>query len=147
MYLVTTPIALQFINFFHLPLVDRFLRALVLYFQYYIEVFEEIAEMRTATVRRAPNPLAGGSRLRRADEMKILRCVLGREYSELIVGSDETAPYHHMNAGKKSDTQSQGEKDLRIFETLIAMAHRVVWITFQRKYYSLIGSSCTFLRT
>lgn len=143
LYLVTNPTTLQFINFFHLPLIDRFLRALIIYFQYYVDIWEEIAQKRAATVKKAPNPMAGGGRLRRAEEMRILRCVLGREYSELVVGSEETARYHHMMAGRKSGatvTQSQGEKDLRIFEVLIGMAHRVVWIALQRKYYNLIGT-------
>ncbi|XP_015591213.1 uncharacterized protein LOC107265857 [Cephus cinctus] len=141
-YLISTPITIQFINFFHLPVVDRFLRALILYFQYYIEIWEDLARKREATVKKAPNPLARGSRAKYANEMDTLRCVLGREYAHLVVGCGECAPYHHMVTNKKSastaSSQSQGEKDLRIFEVLIRVAHRVVWITLQRKHYSLI---------
>lgn len=37
-YLLTTPVPSDFIKFFHIPEVDNFLRALILYFQYYLEV-------------------------------------------------------------------------------------------------------------
>ncbi|XP_043273296.1 uncharacterized protein [Venturia canescens] len=141
LYLVTSPLTVQFINFFHLPIIDRFIRGLILYFQYYVDVWEEITEKRVATTKKAPNPLAGGGRLRRAEEMRTLRCVIGREYCEILLGHENGGCYHHMMASRKSgptQTQSQGEKDLRIFEYLISLAHRIVWIALQRKYYNLI---------
>lgn len=150
MYLTITPVSIQFINFFHLPIVDRFLRALIIYFQYYIEIWEDLTQKRVIMVKKAPNPLAGGTRIRYASEMRTLRCILGREYAELIVGCKDSAPYHHMTTGKKNmsndvATQSQGEKDLRIFEVLIRIAHRVVWIAMQRKYFNVIGSYQSYM--
>ncbi|XP_071868506.1 uncharacterized protein isoform X2 [Bombus fervidus] len=142
MYLLISHISPQFVNFFYLPIVDRFLRAAILYFQYYVITWEELMKERTATMKKAPNPLAQGYRYRYAEEMQILRCVLGREYADLIVGCHDVIQYHHMTGGKKgapSVTQSQGEKDLRIFEVLICMTHRIVWIALERKYFSLIG--------
>lgn len=32
-------LTVDFINYFHIPTMDRFLRALIVYFQYYIQVF------------------------------------------------------------------------------------------------------------
>ena len=142
MFLLISPISPQFVNFFHLPVVDRFLRAAILYFQYYIITWEELMKERAATMKKAPNPLAQGYRFRYAEEMQNLRCVLGREYADLIVGCQDIIQYHHMTSGKKgapSLTQSQGEKDLRIYEVLICMTHRIVWIALERKYFSLIG--------
>ncbi|KAF3427651.1 hypothetical protein E2986_08396 [Frieseomelitta varia] len=141
MFLLISPISPQFVNFFHLPVVDRFLRAAILYFQYYIITWEELMKERAATMKKAPNPLAQGYRFRYAEEMQNLRCVLGREYADLIVGCQDIIQYHHMTSGKKgapSLTQSQGEKDLRIYEVLICMTHRIVWIALERKYFSLI---------
>ncbi|KAK1132946.1 hypothetical protein K0M31_014313 [Melipona bicolor] len=141
MFLLISPISPQFVNFFHLPVVDRFLRAAILYFQYYIITWEELMKERAATMKKAPNPLAQGYRFRYAEEMQNLRCVLGREYADLIVGCQDIVQYHHMTSGKKgapSLTQSQGEKDLRIYEVLICMTHRIVWIALERKYFSLI---------
>lgn len=90
-------------------------------------------------MRKAPNPLARGHRSRYADEMQALRCVLGREYADLLLGCRDGPRYHHMMTGKRTATQSQGEKDLRIYEALISVAHRIVWIALQRKHYTLIG--------
>lgn len=141
LFLLVTSVSPQFINFFHLPIVDRFLRALILYFQHYVEIWEDLMQERAATMRKAPNPLARGHRTRYAEEMRTLRCILGREYVDLIMGCQGGAQYHHMMTGERRSaiTQSQGEKDLRIFEALISVAHRVVWIALQRKHYNLIG--------
>lgn len=142
MFLLATPISPQFVNLFHLPAMDRFLRAVIIYFQYYVTIWEELMEKRAATMKKAPNPLAKSYRSRFADNLQNLRCVLGREYADLIVGCQDSIQYHHMSGGKKgtiSIIQSQGEKGLRMFEVLICMAHRVVWIALQRKYFTLIG--------
>ncbi|XP_076165484.1 protein phosphatase 1 regulatory subunit 36 isoform X1 [Ptiloglossa arizonensis] len=141
MFLLATPISPQFVNLFHLPAMDRFLRAVIIYFQYYVTIWEELMEKRAATMKKAPNPLAKSYRSRFADNLQNLRCVLGREYADLIVGCQDSIQYHHMSGGKKgtiSIIQSQGEKGLRMFEVLICMAHRVVWIALQRKYFTLI---------
>ncbi|KAI4477905.1 hypothetical protein M0804_012385 [Polistes exclamans] len=142
MFLLASPVSVKFIDFFHLPVVDHFLRALIIYFQYYIEIWEKLTEERVATLKKAPNPLAGGHRIKYADELHTLRCMLSKEYADLIVGCQDTVRYHHMISGKKkaSMTQSQGEKDLRIFEMLIHISHRVVWIALHRKYFHLIES-------
>lgn len=144
MFLLISPVSIKFINFFHLPIVDRFLRALIIYFQYYIEIWEKLMEERVATLKKAPNPLAGGHRIKYADELHILRCMLSKEYADLILGCQDTVHYHHIISGKKrsSMTQSQGEKDLRIFEALIHISHRVVWIALHRKHFHLIGNLC-----
>ncbi|XP_050460440.1 uncharacterized protein LOC126856195 isoform X1 [Cataglyphis hispanica] len=139
LFLLLTPVSPQFIHFFHLAIVDRFLRALIIYFQHYVEIWEDLMQERAATMKKAPNPLARGHRSRYAEELRSLRCVLGREYADLILGCQSGPQYHHMMAGKKQTiTQSQGEKDLRIFEAFISTAHRVIWIALQRKHYNLI---------
>lgn len=94
-------------------------------------------------MKKAPNPLARGHRSLYAEEMRILRYILGREYIDLIAGCQSGSQYHHMMIGRKQLSaviQSQGERDLRIFEVLISVAHRVIWIALQRKYYNLIGN-------
>lgn len=135
--MLTTPVSLQFINFFHLRVVDRLLRALIVYFQFYTQIWEEeIIKKRTVVIKKARSPLAG-VRQKKAEEINALRSIVAREYCELLVGCEESAKYHHMLAGLS--IESQGEKDLRIFESLIQVAHRVVWIALERKHYNLIG--------
>ncbi|XP_011647801.1 uncharacterized protein LOC105433972 [Pogonomyrmex barbatus] len=139
LFLLVTPISPQFINFLHLPATDQFLRALIIYFQRFVEIWEDLVQERAATMKKAPNPLERGHRSRYAEELRALRCVLGREYCDLLLGCRDGPRYHHMMSGRKrAITQSQGEKDLRIYEPLISVAHRVVWIALQRKHYTLI---------
>ncbi|XP_033217112.1 protein phosphatase 1 regulatory subunit 36-like isoform X2 [Belonocnema kinseyi] len=138
LYLITRQLSVEFIQFFHRPIVDRFLRALIIYFQFFTETWEELMETRNATEKKAENPLTRGSALKRADDLNCLRCILGKEYSNIITGGENGARYHHMMAGEKSLIQSQNEKDLRIFETLIGVSHRVVWIALKRQYFHLI---------
>lgn len=142
LFLLVSPVSVEFISFLHLPIVDRFLRALIVYFQHYVDIYEDLVRERAATMKKAPNPLARGHRTRYAEQMRALRCVLGREYMDLILGCQDGSLYHHMMTSKKrAITQSQGEKDLRIFEALINVAHRVVWIALCRKHYTLIGEA------
>ncbi|EFN84759.1 uncharacterized protein LOC105182942 isoform X2 [Harpegnathos saltator] len=141
LFLLVSPISIQFINFLHLPTVDRFLRVLIVYFQHYVDIYEDLVRERAATMKKAPNPLARGHRTRYTEQMQALRCVLGREYMDLLLGCQDGPQYHHMMTSKKrtvSIMQSQGEKDLRIFEALTSVAHRIVWIALGRKHYILI---------
>lgn len=139
-YMIASPMSLQFIGFVHLAVVDRFLRALILYLQHYLTTWSELGAKRAATAKRAANPLAGGARVERADELKALRCLLAREYFDLLTGCDnQLKGYHHMASGTLSFTQSTGEKDLRLFEGLIQFAHRVAWITLGRQHKELMG--------
>ncbi|KAG5347729.1 PPR36 phosphatase, partial [Acromyrmex charruanus] len=139
LFLLLTSVSPQFINFFHLPIVDRFLRALIIYFQRFVQIWEDLIHERAATMKKAPNPLARGHRSGYANDLHTLRCVLGREYADLLLGCRYGPRYHHMITDtKRTATQSQGEKDLRIFEALISVAHRVVWIALQRKHFTLI---------
>ncbi|XP_043484768.1 uncharacterized protein LOC122512766 isoform X2 [Leptopilina heterotoma] len=140
LYLATNRISVQFIDFFHLPIADRFLRALIIYFQYYFEIWEEMLNRRNATQKKIINPLAHGDSLKRENNLNSLRIILAGEYSNLLIGCKYGGHYHHMMTGGKNKplVQSQHEKDLRIFETLLAVSHQVVWITLQRKFYNLI---------
>lgn len=131
---------LEFVKFFHRPLVNRFLRALILYFQYFLLTWGELREKRDACAKKAPNPLAGGARLLRAEEMKALRCVVAREYADLLLGcQEENRAFHHAGAGKKAIAQFDTERDFRLFEPLLKLAHQVIWIALERKNYELIG--------
>ncbi|XP_003426916.2 protein phosphatase 1 regulatory subunit 36-like [Nasonia vitripennis] len=139
LYLLSSPSSLELIGFLHLPIVDRFLRALILYLQHYLTTWSELGAKRAATAKRASNPLAGGTRVQRAEEMRALRCLLAREYTDLLMGCQSDARrYHHAGGGVASFAQSNPEKDLRIYEGLIQFAHRVAWIALERKQKELI---------
>ena len=139
-FLLASPLNLEIIGFLHLGLVDRFMRALIIYLQHYLVTWQELGAKRAATAKRAANPLAGGARVERAEEMRALRLLLAREYADLLKGCEKEAKrYHHAGAGEMTHAQSRPEKDIRMFEGVIQFAHRVAWITLERKHKELMG--------
>lgn len=62
--------------------------------------------------------------------------MVAREYCSILIGTEDAKRFHHMN---NKNNVSLSDKDRRLFETLICMAVRVVWIALQRKNLSLIG--------
>lgn len=72
------------------------------------------------------------------DNLADLRSMVAREYCCIILGIEDAKRFHHMN--NKNNT-SLSDKDRRLFEKLLCMAVRVVWIALQRKHYTLIGNS------
>lgn len=71
------------------------------------------------------------------DDLSDLRSMVAREYATILLGLEDAKKFHHMN-NKNNDSLS--DKDRRLFEMLISMTVRVVWIALQRKYLSLIGN-------
>lgn len=69
-------------------------------------------------------------------ELSDLRSMVAREYTAIILGVDDALNFHHM---KKTDNMSLDDKDRRIFETMMGVAVRVIWVALQRKNISLIG--------
>lgn len=71
-----------------------------------------------------------------SDDLADLRSMIAREYMSILLGIDEALPFHHM---KNTDNNSLSDKDRRLFETMISVVIRVVWVALQRKNMSLIG--------
>lgn len=70
------------------------------------------------------------------DNLADLRSMVAREYCSIIVGKCDAQRFHHMN---NKNNQSLSGKDRQLFERLICLAARVVWIALERKNLSLIG--------
>lgn len=70
------------------------------------------------------------------DDLADLRSMAAREYCSILIGAEDSQKFHHMH-NKNNDSLS--EKDRRLFETLVCMAVRVVWVALQRRHLSLIG--------
>ncbi|XP_022904192.2 protein phosphatase 1 regulatory subunit 36-like isoform X1 [Onthophagus taurus] len=127
-------LSIEFINYFHIQPVDRFLRALIIYFQYYLDVWEVIESKREEKARKIRQPIALELEDVVRDNLEDLRALVAREYLVIIGGVGEAKKFHHM-AGRMT---SLSGKDRRLFEMLIQMAVRVVWIALQRKHLLLI---------
>lgn len=87
--------------------------------------------------RKLRQPIVDVLEAIKSNELADLRSMVSREYMSLILGVDDALPFHHM---KNTDNMSLSDKDRRLFETMISVAIRVVWVALQRKNISLIGT-------
>ncbi|XP_025832567.1 uncharacterized protein LOC112905091 [Agrilus planipennis] len=126
----------KFIRFFHTQTVDSFLRAAMVYFQYYIQVWETLVDRREEAKRKIPHLGVKGILGTLSDELSCLRCVLAREYTCMLTGAGEMLEFHHMGSMR---TKSLTGKERYLFEVLLCITIRVIWIGMQRKYLNLIG--------
>ncbi|ERL90814.1 hypothetical protein D910_08160 [Dendroctonus ponderosae] len=69
------------------------------------------------------------------DNLADLRSMVSRNYAAILMGIGDAKKFHHMN-NKNNDSLS--DRDRRIFETLIFLTTKVVWIALFRKNFSLI---------
>lgn len=66
-----------------------------------------------------------------------LRCMVAREYLCIIAGIDDMKPFYHLHQKVKI---SYSERDNHLFEALMCVSSRIVWIALQRKHlFALIG--------
>ncbi|KAK4883521.1 hypothetical protein RN001_006840 [Aquatica leii] len=129
-------LSLDFIKYFHTPTMDRFLRSLIVYFQFYIQVWEIVLSRREEAKHKLYQPCTTIVENGIRDDLADLRVVVSREYSSILVGAEDARKYHHMLSNKNNVSLS--DKDRKMFETLICMCARVVWIALQRKNFNLI---------
>lgn len=125
----------ELINYVHLPIVDRLFRALIVYFQYYTQVWDHMMERRIEAARKLRQPVVTILENVIRDDLADLRAMVAREYGILISGVGKASRFHHMGT---TDT-SLSDKDRRLNEQLLCVAVRVVWVALQRKHLSLIG--------
>ncbi|CAH0560094.1 unnamed protein product [Brassicogethes aeneus] len=125
----------EFIQFVHTPSIDRFFRALIVYFQFFIETYENVLERRELAARSLRNANVERNEAIISENMADLRSVVSKEFSAILMGSMESMQFHHMNT--KNNTSLTG-KDRRQYECLINFSSRVVWITHWRKYLANI---------
>lgn len=70
------------------------------------------------------------------DDLADLRSMAARDYSIILMGSEDAAVFHHMN---NKNNVSLSDKDRKQFEIFIVMMCQVIWIALNRKYKCLIG--------
>lgn len=130
----------NFIDFFHANTTDEFLSDLIIYFAYFLKLWEFLLIGRDeASCESKQNP-------RNADTERIesllseylsqYRLMLARDYSKLLLGENDSSPFHHM---KNKMNTSYSEKDRNLFETLLSFSIEIVWIAMHRKKYKIIG--------
>nr|XP_032512115.1 protein phosphatase 1 regulatory subunit 36-like [Danaus plexippus plexippus] len=126
------------INMLHLPTTERFIRALVLCCQYYLQIANEMTEriIKLESKVRTPQCEIVESEFR--DNLSDLRLLVAKEYSTMLIGFPprDTKKFHHMGPQKKR--RSLSDKDARFFETLLRMCVQIVWLALGRKAFNQI---------
>ncbi|KAL0839563.1 hypothetical protein ABMA28_016256 [Loxostege sticticalis] len=137
--LYTAPVHIMspmLINMLHLPTTERFIRALILYSAYYLQIADEMANriIELETKVRTPDCEILENQFR--DNLADLRLLVAKEYSTMLIGGSDTRKYHHMGPAKKR--RSLSDKDARLFETLLRMCVQIVWLALGRKSFNQI---------
>ncbi|VVC90230.1 unnamed protein product [Leptidea sinapis] len=137
--LYTAPVNIlspMLINMLHLPTTERFIRALILFCQYYLQISEEMAlrilELETKIRTKQCEILEGEFR----ENLSDLRLLVAKEYSTMLIGGGDMRKFHHMGPEKKR--RSLSDKDARLFETLLRMCVQIVWLALGRVSFNQI---------
>lgn len=130
----------RFIDLFHTYAVDDFLSSLIIYFEYFLKIWEFMLIRRDEVTRKfkrkVRNVDTGKVEVTLSEYLSQYRLLLARSYSRLLLGEGDSTGYHHMN--NKMNTSYSG-KDRHLIETLITFAIECVWIAMHRKNYKIIG--------
>ncbi|XP_013134589.1 PREDICTED: uncharacterized protein LOC106100312 [Papilio polytes] len=137
--LFTAPVNLlspMLINMLHLPTTERFIRALIMYSQYYLQIADEMARRMLELEAKVRTPYCDMLENEFRDNLSDLRVLVGKEYSTMLIGGGDTRKFHHMGPQKKR--KSLSDKDAHLFETLLRMTVQIVWLALGRKAFNQI---------
>ncbi|CAG4940761.1 unnamed protein product [Colias eurytheme] len=123
------------INLLHLSTTERFLRALILYVQYFLQISDEMSHRTLELETKIRTQNSDKIELKYQEDLEDLRLLVAKEYCIIILGKDALAPYHHMGVDKR---QSLSKKDSILYETLLRISIQIVWIALGRKCYNYI---------
>lgn len=70
------------------------------------------------------------------DDLSALRSMVAREYGAIVIGAEDVQKFHHF--ANKNGASLSG-RDRRIFNLLIKLSLRVVWLALQRPNIALLG--------
>ncbi|CAH0397451.1 unnamed protein product [Chilo suppressalis] len=137
--LYTAPVQIMsplLINMLHLPTTERFIRALILYSAYYLQIADEMANRIMELEKKIRTPDCDILEHEFRDNLADLRLLVAKEYSVMLIGGSDMRKFHHMGPAKKR--RSLSDKDARLFETLLRMCVQIVWLALGRKSFNQI---------
>ncbi|KAJ0179335.1 hypothetical protein K1T71_005047 [Dendrolimus kikuchii] len=129
-----TMLSPSLIDVLHFQVTQRFLRSLILYSQYYLQISDEMSR-RLLDVK----VLADKSGLVEAEfceNLEDLRLLVAKEYCNILLGIGEFSKYHHM--GPKRRMSSLLKTDTLLFETFLRISIQIIWLTLGRKSFDQI---------
>lgn len=122
LYISLIKIPIAFIHFFFTETVDHFLRALLVYFQYYLQMWE-VAKKR-AGMRKIKLPHANSEYYESIwqNNLNDLRYFIARNYAIIVLGIKDLINFHHMNSPKGINTTT----DYLLYELLYDFSTKIV---------------------
>ncbi|XP_023297407.2 protein phosphatase 1 regulatory subunit 36-like [Lucilia cuprina] len=128
----------DFIYFLNTKTVHQFLKALVIYFEYFLK-FVEFILIRRDEIRgeKAQIQSEESTEIKRiySKHLSQYRLILAREYSEILLGNGEMRKFYHL---KPIVNISQSIKDKAFHEGFLAFCTNFVWIAMFRRDLELI---------
>lgn len=129
----------RFVDFVHTKVVDAFLNALIIYFEYFLKVLEFLLIRRDELSGKTPQIQSMDSihiKEMFSEYLTQYRIMIAREYSKIITENKETVgAFYHMDPILHI---SNSVSDQFLHEALICFSIRVVWIAMHRKSYNVI---------
>ncbi|KAI5635504.1 protein phosphatase 1 inhibitor domain-containing protein [Phthorimaea operculella] len=122
------------INVLHIPTTERFLRALILYCHYYLQIGQEMAERVKELQNKIRTPTSEAIEATYRQNLADLKNLVAKEYSVILCGIWDTKTFHHMGIKKKR--KSLSDKDARFIETFILMCTQIVWLALGRRSFN-----------
>lgn len=121
------------LSLLHSNQVNKLFRALIIYFQIYLKILEDLRYRKLAYFQnRLKHPTAAEREALCSKHMSSLRALIGQEYAALVTGTGFFKQFHHMNNCLNS---SSNFKDVILYEYLFKFAARVVWISLFRSNF------------
>jgi len=130
----------NFIRFVHTKEVDRFFKALVIYFEYFLKMVEFVLIRRDEIAGPRAKIQSGQS----IDMKRVFSCrltqyrlILAREYSIILLGEGDMATYYHITP---IINISKSIRDQAFHEAFLAFSQHFVRIALHRRAYDVIDS-------
>ncbi|XP_068628073.1 protein phosphatase 1 regulatory subunit 36-like [Battus philenor] len=123
------------VNVLHLPTMEKFLRALIFYCQYYLQISSEMADRILDLHYKIKTKRSYEIEAVYQENLQDLRLLLAKEYCSFIQGAGEYAKYHHSGVGRKL---SLTRRDSILFESILRFSIHIVWVALGRKSFQQI---------
>lgn len=123
---------LQLINSFA---VRHLLKALVLYFSYFLKVVEFVLIRRDEKTSTLPSDENTQLKVILSSHLIQYRLLVARAYSTIIKGEGDVKKLHHIQPFIKI---SKATSDRTLYEQLLAFCTQFIWITMHRRAYDVI---------
>ncbi|KAJ2942869.1 hypothetical protein O0L34_g15059 [Tuta absoluta] len=124
------------INILHIPTTERYIRALILYCHYFLQIGQVMAERVQELQFKIRTPISDEIETTYRRNLADLRSLVAKEYCFFLMGIQDTSMFHHMGKNKKS--KSLSDKDARASETFTLMCTQIVWLALGRRSFNTL---------